>query len=184
MRLSCSKTMSFAMSRRSRRRHRWIGAKHVVAIDHIEHATIEAADVVLPTATFAEADGTLVNYEGRAQRFFRCSLPPARFARAGSGCDDIMRVQGRPERANAGRTSTGSPRHWPKRCPSSSPCTEIARNADFRLLGQKIPRQPHRYSGRTAMHANRDVNEPQPPADDDSPLAFSMEGFARPTSAR
>ena len=40
----------------------------------------------------------------------------------------------------------------------------------------RIPRQPHRYSGRTAMNANRDIHEPRPPQDIDTPLAFSMEG--------
>jgi len=42
--------------------------------------------------------------------------------------------------------------------------------------GQKIPRQPHRYSGRTAMRAHIAVSEPKPPDDPDSALAFSMEG--------
>jgi NADH-quinone oxidoreductase subunit G len=44
------------------------------------------------------------------------------------------------------------------------------------MAGAKIPRVPHRYSGRTAMLANIDVNEPPPPEDPDSPLSFSMEG--------
>jgi NADH-quinone oxidoreductase subunit G len=44
------------------------------------------------------------------------------------------------------------------------------------MAGEKIARQPHRYSGRTAMLANIDVSEPKPPDDSDSPLAFSMEG--------
>ena len=44
-------------------------------IDHIEHATSAKADMVLPAATFAEADGTLVNNEGRAQRFFQVFVP-------------------------------------------------------------------------------------------------------------
>ena len=47
----------------------------------------------------------------------------------------------------------------------------------FRMAGAKIPRQPHRYSGRTAMLANINVHEPKPPDDPDSPLAFSMEGY-------
>jgi NADH-quinone oxidoreductase subunit G len=54
---------------------------------------------------------------------------------------------------------------------------DIAPPAGFRMAGQKVPRQPHRYSGRTAMHANVDVHEPMPPADPDSPLSFSMEGY-------
>jgi NADH-quinone oxidoreductase subunit G len=44
------------------------------------------------------------------------------------------------------------------------------------MVGQRIPRQSHRYSGRTAIHAAASVHEPQPPDDPDSPLAFSMEG--------
>jgi hypothetical protein len=61
--------------------------------------------------------------------------------------------------------------------PVFQPITEIAPPADFRVAGQKIPRQPARYSGRTAMWARRSVHEPQPPEDVDSPLAFSMEGY-------
>src|SRR3990172_12128741 len=47
----------------------------------------------------------------------------------------------------------------------------------------KIPRQPHRYSGRTAMLADANVHEPKQPADTYTPLAFSMEGYeGRPPS--
>jgi NADH-quinone oxidoreductase subunit G len=53
----------------------------------------------------------------------------------------------------------------------------LAPAADVRLAGQKVPRQPHRYSGRTAMLAHRTIHEPQPPMDADAPLAFSMEGY-------
>mgnify|MGYP006267677433 CR=1 FL=1 len=48
------------------------------------------------------------------------------------------------------------------------------------MKGSKLPRQPHRYSGRTAMFANADVQEQKPPDDPDSPLAFSMEGCEGP----
>jgi len=54
---------------------------------------------------------------------------------------------------------------------------DIAPTADFRISGQKIPRQPHRYSGRTSMLANISVHEPNPTGDTDSPLSFSMEGY-------
>ena len=54
----------------------------------------------------------------------------------------------------------------------------------LRLVGEKVPREPHRYSGRTAMHANVNVSEPKPPDDPDSPLSFSMEGYpGQPPSA-
>ena len=51
------------------------------------------------------------------------------------------------------------------------------------LKGMKVPRQSPRYSGRTSMHADRDVNVPTPPEDPDAPLSFSMEGFHGPPPA-
>ncbi len=44
--------------------------KHLVVIDHSSSATTAAAEILLPGTTFAESQGTLVNNEGRAQRFF------------------------------------------------------------------------------------------------------------------
>jgi NADH-quinone oxidoreductase subunit G len=61
--------------------------------------------------------------------------------------------------------------------PLFGPVIDIAPPADFRLVGQQIPRQPIRYSGRTAMQADVDVSEPKPPQDPDTPLSFSMEGY-------
>jgi NADH-quinone oxidoreductase subunit G len=61
--------------------------------------------------------------------------------------------------------------------PEFEPVLKIAPPASFRIEGEKIPRQPARYSGRTAMLANITVHEPKPPDDPDSPLAFSMEGY-------
>jgi NADH-quinone oxidoreductase subunit G len=56
---------------------------------------------------------------------------------------------------------------------------DVAPRADWRITGLKIARQSHRYSGRTAMAAHRNVHERPPSADPDSPLAFSMEGVQR-----
>ena len=57
---------------------------------HLETATTEKAELVLPAATFAEGDGTLVSSEGRAQRFFR-RLPAAEpvSRKAGAGWADV-----------------------------------------------------------------------------------------------
>jgi NADH-quinone oxidoreductase subunit G len=49
--------------------------------------------------------------------------------------------------------------------------------SDFRVAGQRIPREPHRYSGRTAMNAGINVSEPKPPEDPDSSLSYTMEGY-------
>ena len=49
-------------------------------IDHLLHETARNAEIVLPAGTFAEADGTLVNNEGRAQRFFQLFVPDGRYS--------------------------------------------------------------------------------------------------------
>ena len=59
---------------------------------------------------------------------------------------------------------------------------EAAPPADFRVAGGKFPREPHRYSGRTAMLANITVHEPKPPDDPDSALTFRWKAY--PSSRR
>ena len=58
-----------------------------------------------------------------------------------------------------------------------APVPGITPAEGFPVTGQKVPRQSHRYSGRTAMSADRTVHEPRPPDDPGSPLSFSMEGY-------
>ena len=60
-----------------------------------------------------------------------------------------------------------------------APLPQASPAADFRVNGQKIPRQSPRASGRASIHAADKVSEPPPLADTDTPLAFSMEGSER-----
>ena len=77
-----------------------------------------------------------------------------------------------------------SSRRSPPGCRNCAAVTRAAPSADFRIAGEKIPREPHRYSGRTSMLANISVHEPKPPDDPDSPLSFSMEGTPGPAALR
>ena len=45
--------------------------RHTAVIDHLFNPMAQRADMVLPAATFAEGEGTFVNNEGRAQRYFQ-----------------------------------------------------------------------------------------------------------------
>lgn len=153
-------------------------AKHTIVIDHLESPTTAAAEIVLPAATFAESDGTLVNYEGRAQRFFRVFTPAAEIRESWGWLGELMVAAGR---ANAAPWADFDQlvAALAEAMPVFAPVKEIAPPAGFRIAGQKIPRQPHRYSGRTAISADATVAEGQPPDDADSALAFSMEGSER-----
>jgi NADH-quinone oxidoreductase subunit G len=54
--------------------------------------------------------------------------------------------------------------------------SRCAPGADFRSSGMKVPRDSHRYSGRTSMDANVSIHERKLPDDGDTPFCFSMEG--------
>jgi NADH-quinone oxidoreductase subunit G len=58
--------------------------------------------------------------------------------------------------------------------PLLAPCSEAVPSSGN---GPRPPSQPHRYSGRTAVAAHRDVREPAPPSHPESPFATTMEGW-------
>ncbi|HEY1007782.1 MAG TPA: NADH-quinone oxidoreductase subunit NuoG [Sphingobacteriaceae bacterium] len=148
----------------------------VVSLDHLHHRGTNNSEIVIPVATFAEGDGTLINYEGRAQRFFQVFKPESEDIR--ESWRWLERIRQLREGTVTGRTRTIGElqeelvRTWPQFAGIERMIPE-----DFSIAGQKIPREPHRYSGRTAMQAHHHVSEPKPPEDPDSPLSFTMEGF-------
>jgi NADH-quinone oxidoreductase subunit G len=144
-------------------------AAHVVVIDSLENNTTEKAELLLPTATFAESEDTWVNNEGRAQRYFPVYPPTEPVRSSWQWLTSVMEnSQWRHHDAlTAACASTFS---------DLAAIIQAAPGADYTVKGSKIPRQPHRYSGRTAMHANIKVSEPGQPLDLETPFAFSMEG--------
>jgi NADH-quinone oxidoreductase subunit G len=151
------------------------GAKQVIVLDHVRNETTAKADVVLPAATFAEASGTLVNNEGRAQRFFQVFVPEGEIQASWRWLRDLMVASGRQDAAKW-QTLDDLLGAMGEAMPRLQPAVDAAPGADYRLVGQKIPRQTPRYTGRTSIHAAVEINEPKPPDDPDSALAFSMEG--------
>jgi len=149
----------------------------VIVVDCLEGWTPEHADVVLPAATFAESDGTWVNYEGRAQRFYRVFPARADSAPAWQWLSRLARAAGGETAARLAEfehvadvtAALARERAVFAAAADAAPGSGLP-------AGVQVPRQPHRYSGRTAMHAHVNVHEPRPPADRESPLAFSMEG--------
>jgi NADH-quinone oxidoreductase subunit G len=149
---------------------------NVIALDHVTTATTEAARVVLPAATWVEATGTAVSFEGRAQRFFRV-FPPAEGVRpAWQWLRDLM-VERSPDEAPAWRDVDDVAAELPVAAPALAAAAIVGPPPDYRIAGQKVARKPARYSGRTAMMAHLTIFEPEPPDDPDSPLAHSQEGY-------
>ncbi|UFQ95918.1 NADH-quinone oxidoreductase subunit NuoG [Pseudomonas wenzhouensis] len=156
-------------------------AQTVIVADHQRTATSERAHLLLPVASFAEGDGTLVSLEGRAQRFFQVYEPS--YYDAG-----ILIREGWRWLHALHSTLQGKAVDWTQLDQVTAACAasntllagikDAAPSASFRIKGLKLAREPHRYSGRTAMRANISVHEPRQPQDQDSAFAFSMEGYA------
>jgi NADH-quinone oxidoreductase subunit G len=152
-----------------------VAAGHVVVLDSLVNRTSEKAEMVLPAGSFAESDGTFVNSEGRAQRFFQAFVPGGDIQESWRWLCDGMVESGRAE-TRAWRKLDDVLAAVSTEVPAFARIRDAAPSGAFRLAEQKIPREPHRYSGRTSMYANISVHEPKPPDDPDSPLSFSMEG--------
>ncbi|BFU92967.1 MAG: NADH:ubiquinone oxidoreductase, chain G [Nitrospira sp.] len=154
-------------------------ASTVIILDNLEHDTMSKADVVLPAGTFAESDGTLVNNEGRAQRFYQV------FPAEGDVQESWRWIRDLAVASEHLRQSDMAAWHklddvvvaLANAIPTFQRLTEVAPPEKFRMVGQKIPRQTHRFTGRTAIHAPLMMHEPKPVEDADSPLSFSMEGY-------
>lgn len=150
--------------------------RHVIVLDHLENETTLKADVLLPVGTFAESEGTLVNNEGRAQKFYNVFPIKEPLKESWRWIRDILQMSGKKE--------AGTWLHFNDvvnaMVNSSDVFAKIKTHnpeADIVMLNEKIPRQTLRFSGRTSMNANIAVSEPKPPQDNETPLAFSMEGY-------
>ncbi|WP_339467440.1 MULTISPECIES: NADH-quinone oxidoreductase subunit NuoG [unclassified Pseudomonas] len=156
-------------------------AKVLIVADHQKTATSERANLVLPAATFAEGDGTLVSQEGRAQRFFQVFDPKYMDA-------SILVHEGWRWLHALRATLLNQPIDWTQldhvtaataaSAPQLARIVDAAPSAAFRIKGMKLAREPLRYSGRTAMRANISVHEPRTPQDPDTAFNFSMEGYS------
>ncbi len=156
---------------------RFFGAfRHVIAIDHTFHRTLLRADAALPAATFAEGNGTFVNNEGRAQRAFQVFPAQGDVRESRRWIKDVMDRMGRPESARWTGLD-GLLAHMAEALPILAPALLAAPSASLRIAGMKVAREASRYSGRTAMDADRAIHEPKPSSDSDAPFTFSMEGY-------
>jgi NADH-quinone oxidoreductase subunit G len=158
-------------------------ARVTVAIDHQRTPTAQKAQFVLPASSFAEGDGTVISMEGRAQRYFQVYDPV--YYDASCIIKDswawLYAIKTAWQNDSIEWVHFDDITH---QCANSfallAQIDKVTPDAAYRIKGQKIARAPRRYSGRTAMRANLSVYEPKASQDEDSPLAFSMEGYTGP----
>lgn len=154
----------------------------LIVLDHQHNLIQKKANFILSTSSFVESDGTVINYEGRAQRFFRLYDPKYYDDRVlileswrwlYLIYDEYIGMNASQENyLHIDYVINDVINCFPKLMGIKN----TTPNASFRVYGQKLARAPHRYSGRTAMHANVNVHEPSIARDDETMFSFSMEG--------
>lgn len=152
------------------------GFRHIVVLDHSNTLTAKDANYLIPAGTFAESDGIVVNNEGRAQRYFQVFENTEVIQESWRWLMNIGVAAG-----------NGKMEKWKNFDDITKSIAaeetllhradQITPPANYRINGQRIPREPHRFSGRTSMLSNVNVSEPKPPVDSDSSLSYTMEGF-------
>ncbi len=139
-------------------------AEQVLVLDQLPTATTAKADIVLPATAFSEHEATYVNYEGRAQLSFqvnkcqKLAKPSWRWINDAEHIDDLVH-------------------RCCKEAKGFANLSELLPLENQFVAGMQVPRQPHRYSGRTAMLADLNVHEPKQMEDNESVMSFSMEGI-------
>jgi NADH-quinone oxidoreductase subunit G len=151
----------------------------LIGLDCLDSDTLGICDIVLPAAAFTESEGTFVSSEARAQRYFPVHPPAAERRASWQWLLELAAALGSPALEGL--------KHFDDICVSCagdcdllSGMSAAAPDHEYRSHGLKIPRQPHRYSGRTAMRANVSVHEPRQTEDQESALAYTMEGSNAP----
>lgn len=148
--------------------------ENIIVIDSLPTTTMKLANVVLPCETFFESTGSLVNAEGRLQRFFSVA----------NGCSsDLMSsahllafLMGKEDYY---KTIDDIDALLAKDIDIMPEVFDHLFVASFKVDGKPIARQTSEYSGRTAKDTHISMHEPKPKADKDSPLVYSMEGATR-----
>ncbi len=151
-------------------------AANVIVLDSCHNRTTEYAHLLLPAGTFAESTGVLVNGEGRAQRFLKVFVPEEGIAESIQWLREMLTITGQPQ-GEAWETVQDVTAALADEFAVFAPLRKMPPLPEYRVAGQKMPRQSPRYSGRTAIRADKSIHETAPPDDPDSPLSFSMEGY-------
>jgi len=151
-------------------------SKQIIVLDELTNKTTSKADILLPSATFAESEGTLVNYEGRAQQYYKTIVNKDQVKESWRWLAEFIRIKNNDISVEWKRFDdivSG----MAKDMPTFSALKDYFSDADFRMMNEKIARQSLRYSGRTSIHSKTAVSETGIEPDIDSPLSFSMEGI-------
>ncbi len=124
-------------------------SRRIIVLAQLPDKTTEKANFILPAATFAESEGTFVNNEGRAQRFYKAMVKD-QIRESWKWIGELIKIRYGEVKWSTLDSITES---MGTELVQFSKLKNYSPGEDFRMLNAKIPRQTMRYSGRTAMYA-------------------------------
>ncbi|QIE01901.1 NADH-quinone oxidoreductase subunit NuoG [Buchnera aphidicola] len=160
--------------------------ENIMTLDHQYTKTYQKSGLTLPSKNFTESSGTVINFEGRAQRFFQvydpnfynndyCLFESWRWLHFIKSKIDSTKI--------SWLNLDDVINDYTKKYLIFEPIKLKELDSSYRIYGQKISRLPIRSSGRTALRSHIDIHEPRQPIDVDTMFAFSMEGYNQPNQS-
>ncbi|WP_343187867.1 NADH-quinone oxidoreductase subunit NuoG [Buchnera aphidicola (Periphyllus koelreuteriae)] len=153
--------------------------KNIIVMDHQRTKTVKKSNIIFPVSNFFESTGTVINYELRAQRFFK--VYNVNFYNKNISTMSSWRILNiiksrLKNKVNKIKNLDDLINLCVKKIPFLKNIKNAAPKSSFKVCGQKIPRSTLRSSGRTSLRADIDVHEIKQIEDNDSMFSFSMEG--------
>lgn len=160
--------------------------ENIMTLDHQYTQTYKKSGLSFSSKNFTESSGTVINFEGRAQRFFQvydpnfysddyCLFESWRWLHFIKSKLDNTKISW----LNLDDVIDS----YSKKYTILEPIKLKELNSSFRIHGQKISRSPVRSSGRTSLRSHIDIHEPSQPIDIDTMFSFSMEGYNQPNQS-
>ncbi|WP_367670659.1 NADH-quinone oxidoreductase subunit NuoG [Sodalis-like secondary symbiont of Drepanosiphum platanoidis] len=150
--------------------------KNIIILDHLKTKTYKKGTLNFSVANFAESSGTVINYEGRAQRFFKCldyypynkkikileswkllNLININFLKKNNFYKNLDEI--------INKISSN--------IKNLKKLKNVSLSSNILFNGQKLSRSPNRYSGISSMYSTYNINEPKTSQDKDTIFSFS-----------
>ncbi|QJC29661.1 NADH-quinone oxidoreductase subunit NuoG [Enterobacteriaceae endosymbiont of Plateumaris pusilla] len=152
---------------------------NIIVMDHQYTDTMKKANIILPSASFFESSGTVINNESRAQRFFQAYNPIFynKKIQIKSSWKWISKLKLKINNKKFNNIILDEIiKNCEKKIPILNGISQVAPKANYKIFDRKFARSPIRYSGRTSMLSNINIHEQKQLEDKDTIFNFSMEG--------
>lgn len=141
----------------------------IITIDTLLTETMKQSSLSIPSSSFTETTASIVNNEGRLQKYF--SVIPNK-----EGLNSSFYIIRSIIDKNTSMNIDEAEINIADDLQINKDAFDNIFHAEYRKNGQKIALQAENFSGRTALFSHISVHEDIPNSDPDSPMVFSMEG--------